>query len=64
MPAAGLKGSLNTLRHTYASHLVQAGVDLYTVSKLLGHSSIAVTMVYAHLSPESMGEAVKKLPKL
>ncbi len=62
--AAGLTGSLHTLRHTYASHMVQAGVPLYTVSKLLGHSSIAVTMIYAHLAPESMAEAVKKLPSL
>jgi len=62
--AAGLKGSLHTLRHTYASHLVQAGVPLYTVSKLLGHSSILVTMIYAHLAPESLGDAVKKLPPI
>ena len=36
----GLTGNVHKLRHTYASHLVQNGVDLYTVSKLMGHSSI------------------------
>ena len=60
--ACGLKGSLHTLRHTYASHLVQNGVDLYTVSKLLGHSSIKTTEIYAHLSPITFADAVKKLP--
>jgi integrase len=42
------------LRHTYASHYMMNGGDLYDLSKLLGHSSIEVTMKYAHLSPESL----------
>lgn len=58
------KGSLHTLRHTFASHLVQNGVDLYTVSKLLGHSSIKTTEIYAHLSPNTFAKALTKLPKL
>ena len=59
-----LKGSLHKLRHTFASHLVQNGVDLYTVSKLLGHSSIKTTEIYAHLSPVTLASAVEKLPEL
>ncbi len=54
-------GSLHTLRHTYASHLVMAGTDLATVQKLLGHSKIETTMRYAHLSPEHLQEAVENL---
>lgn len=62
--ACSLRGSLHTLRHTFASHLVQNGVDLYTVSKLLGHSSIKTTEIYAHLSPITFSDAIKKLPKV
>lgn len=61
---AGLTGSLHKLRHTFASHLVQAGIDLYSVSKLLGHVSIKTTEIYAHLSPISLSGAVSALPKL
>ena len=60
----GLSGNVHKLRHTYASHLVQNGVDLYTVSKLMGHSSIKTTEIYAHLSPITFANAVKKLPKI
>ncbi len=49
------------LRHTFASQLVMAGVDLVTVSKLLGHTSIQTTMIYAHLNKEHLVEAVGKL---
>lgn len=55
--------SLHTLRHTYASHLVMSGVDIATVQKLLGHSSVTTTMKYAHLSPGHLQDAAKKLDK-
>ncbi len=58
------KCGLHKLRHTFASHLVQNGVDLYRVSKLLGHSSIKMTEIYAHLAPADLKSAITKLPKI
>lgn len=52
---------IHTMRHTFCSRLVQRGVDIVTVSKLAGHSSITVTMRYAHLAPDNLSNAIKKL---
>jgi site-specific recombinase XerD len=52
---------LHAFRHTYASRLVQRGVDLYTVMQLMGHSTFKVTERYAHLNPQKLLEAVKVL---
>jgi site-specific recombinase XerD len=49
------------LRHTFASGLVMKGVDIRTVSELLGHKSIIMTMRYAHLSQSHLMDAVEKL---
>ncbi|MFZ6007201.1 MAG: tyrosine-type recombinase/integrase [Nitrospirota bacterium] len=49
------------LRHTFASQLVMSGVDITTVSKLLGHKSLTMTLRYAHLAPSHLTEGVKKL---
>ena len=51
----------HTLRHTFASWLVMAGTPLYTVGKLLGHSSSAMTERYSHLAPDHMRAAVSAL---
>lgn len=60
--AAGLRDvSLHVLRHTAASRLVQAGVDLYTVGNLLGHSSPQITARYAHLNVDHLRSAVRHL---
>jgi integrase len=51
----------HTLRHTYISRLVMAGVDIRTVQELAGHKTITMTMRYAHLAPEHKRRAVAKL---
>ena len=51
------------LRHTFASRLVVAGADLYTVKKLLGHHDIKMTERYPHLAPDFLKGAVDLLSK-
>ena len=59
---AGISGvTWHTLRHTFASRLVNRGVDIVTVKELLGHSSLSVTMRYAHTNFDSKRAAVEKL---
>ena len=55
------KFTFHCLRHTFASWLVQNGVDLYTVKELLGHSTLAMTERYSHLAKDTLKNAVKKL---
>ena len=49
------------LRHTFATRLVQAGVELYKVQRLLGHKSPIMTQRYAHHYPESLRDGVEIL---
>lgn len=54
----------HSARHTFATMLLSNGVDLYTVSKLLGHKDIGTTQVYAKIISPKMIEAINKFPKL
>jgi site-specific recombinase XerD len=53
----------HTLRHTYASWLVMSGVDLYTVQRLMGHSTISMTERYSHLAPDHLKKAISIFEK-
>ena len=62
LKAAGIDGfTWHCLRHTFASRLVMAGVDIRTLAELMGHRTLQMTMRYAHLAPEHKAAAVAKL---
>jgi len=59
----GRRVGWHVLRHTFASHLAMRGVPLVTIQKLMGHSTIQMTMRYAHLAPEYLRDAVLALER-
>ncbi len=56
--------SVHTLRHSYATHLLEAGVEIRLIQKYLGHNSLATTYIYIHLTPQVQQEASDTINQL
>jgi integrase len=60
--AAKMRATFHSLRHTHASHLIAAGIDILTISRRLGHASPSITLsVYGHLFPQTDDRAAQAI---
>jgi len=64
LPTITKRVTPHTFRHSYATHLLEAGVNIRLVQQYLGHSTLASTMVYAHITKVGHQDASRKINHL
>jgi site-specific recombinase XerD len=60
--ASGLKFTIHKLRHTFATLMLEGGCDIYSLSKMMGHSDIKTTTIYLYASAEHLRAQMTKHP--